>query len=58
MEELFTLISSYGFPMVLSVYLLIRFETKLKDLESSIDTLILLNNSSDNRSSNKTDFIH
>ncbi|MFW5961473.1 MAG: YvrJ family protein, partial [bacterium] len=25
MEEFFSLVSSYGFPMVLSVYLLVRF---------------------------------
>jgi hypothetical protein len=42
MEQLFTLISSYGFPMVLSIYLLLRFESLLRVLKESIDTLILL----------------
>jgi len=44
MEQLFTLISSYGFPMVLSIYLLLRFESLLRGLKESIDTLILLSN--------------
>jgi len=44
MEQLFTLISSYGFPMVLSIYLLLRFETLIRGLKESIDTLILLSN--------------
>jgi hypothetical protein len=44
MEQLFTLISSYGFPIVLSIYLLLRFESLLRGLKESIDTLILLSN--------------
>ncbi|PUU87757.1 YvrJ family protein [Halanaerobium sp.] len=44
MEQLFELISSYGFPMVLSIYLLLRFESLLRGLKESIDTLILLSN--------------
>jgi hypothetical protein len=44
MEQLFTLISSYGFPMVLSIYLLLRFESLLRGLKESIDTLIILSN--------------
>ncbi|MFW6026927.1 MAG: YvrJ family protein [Candidatus Woesearchaeota archaeon] len=48
MEELFSLVSSYGFPMVLSIYLLVRFEVLLKELKSSVDTLILLENTESN----------
>ena len=44
MEEIFSLISTYGFPMVLSVYLLIRLEPLIRELKKSIDTLIILNN--------------
>ncbi|RAK06298.1 YvrJ-like protein [Halanaerobium saccharolyticum] len=43
MKEIFNLISSYGFPMVLSIYLLVRFEPLIKELKESIDTLIMLN---------------
>jgi len=43
MEQLFTLISSYGFPMVLSIYLLVRFEPLIKELKESVDTLIIVN---------------
>lgn len=42
MEQLFKLISSYGFPMVLSIYLLLRLETLIRGLKESIDTLIIL----------------
>lgn len=42
MEQLFNLISSYGFPMVLSIYLLLRLETLIRGLKESIDTLIIL----------------
>ncbi|MCC3146068.1 YvrJ family protein [Halanaerobium sp. Z-7514] len=45
MEELFSLISTYGFPMVLCIYLLMRFETLIRELKKSIDTLIVMNNS-------------
>ena len=44
MEQLFELISSYGFPMVLSIYLLLRLETLIRGLKESIDTLIILSN--------------
>ena len=43
MEQIFSLISSYGFPMVLSIYLLLRFEPLIRGLKESIDTIILLN---------------
>jgi hypothetical protein len=44
MEQLFSLISSYGFSMVLSIYLLLRLETLIRGLKESIDTLIILSN--------------
>ena len=39
MEELLISIGNYGFPMVLSVYLLIRVEKKLDDLTIAITEL-------------------
>ena len=48
MKELFNPISTYGFPMVLSIYLLVRFEPMLKELKESVDTLIIINEMNDN----------
>lgn len=48
MKELFNLISTYGFPMVLSIYLLVRFEPMLKELKDSVDSLIIINEMNDN----------
>ncbi len=39
MEELFSQISNFGFPMALSIYLLTRLESKLDNLSSSIRQL-------------------
>ncbi len=39
MDELYTIIQNVGFPMALSVYLLIRFEKKIDLLNSSINEL-------------------
>ncbi|MDW7673439.1 MAG: YvrJ family protein [Bacillota bacterium] len=36
MEELLIQIANYGFPMVISVYLLVRVETKLEALTTAI----------------------
>lgn len=44
MEEILKLVSNYGFPMILSVYLLLRFEPLIKELKNSIDTLIMVTN--------------
>ena len=44
MEEILKLASTYGFPMVLSVYLLLRFEPLIKELKNSVDTLIMVTN--------------
>jgi len=35
-EDLLQQISNYGFPMVVSIYLLVRVEGKLEDLSHSI----------------------
>jgi ABC-type long-subunit fatty acid transport system fused permease/ATPase subunit len=48
MKEIFNLISTYGFPMVLSIYLLVRFEPMLKELKESVDTLIIINEMNNN----------
>jgi len=39
MEELLISIGNYGFPMVLSIYLLVRVEKKIDDLTLAITTL-------------------
>ncbi len=36
MEELLTQIGNFGFPMVISIYLLVRFEGKIASLTESI----------------------
>lgn len=36
MEELLMQIGNYGFPMVISIYLLVRFEGKIANLTESI----------------------
>ncbi|MCG0277659.1 MAG: YvrJ family protein [Thermanaeromonas sp.] len=40
MEELWTYMGNYGFPMVMAFYLLIRFEKKLDILTAAIDELV------------------
>lgn len=47
MEEFFTAVSNFGFPIVVAGYLLLRFENKIEklndtitQLEGSIDKLI------------------
>ncbi|EYE89839.1 hypothetical protein Q428_00740 [Fervidicella metallireducens AeB] len=39
MEEIFKSIANFGFPIVISVYLLIRIEAKLERLTESINEL-------------------
>lgn len=39
MESLLQQISNYGFPMVISIYLLVRIESKLEGLGCSITEL-------------------
>ncbi len=40
MEELISLLSNVGFPVALSVYLLVRVEKKLEDLAERIEQFI------------------
>lgn len=53
MEDFFKAISNYGFPIVLSGYLLLRFEGKLESLTIQItnlkDTIINLNDKLDKK---------
>ena len=39
MEELLTLMGNFGFPMVLSIYLLTRLESRIDDLTKNISRL-------------------
>ncbi|WP_371362996.1 hypothetical protein SRRS_39960 [Sporomusa rhizae] len=39
MEQMLNYISSYGFPMVVAVYLLVRIEGRLEVLAASINDL-------------------
>ncbi len=41
MEEVLKAIANWGFPMVISVYLLVRVESKLESLEHAIKELSL-----------------
>jgi len=41
MEDLLKAIANWGFPIVVSVYLLVRIETKLDSLEEAIKELSL-----------------
>ena len=36
------MIGSYGFPMVIAVYLLVRMEPLIRSLQKSVDTLTLV----------------
>ncbi len=42
MQDFFNLIGSYGFPMVVAGYLLVRLEPVIKDLEKSISLLTMV----------------
>ncbi len=39
MEQLLTFAANYGFPMVITLFLLLRMETKLEQLTNSISEL-------------------
>jgi hypothetical protein len=39
MEEILTLVGNFGFPIVVSAYLLVRIEGKLNELSKSITEL-------------------
>lgn len=40
MEEMLQAVSNYGFPMVVSAYLLLRLEYRMEQLTQSLQTLI------------------
>jgi len=42
MEEIMQLAANYGFPMVVAVYLLVRLEPLIRDLEKSITLLTMV----------------
>ncbi|MGM0410982.1 MAG: YvrJ family protein [Bacillota bacterium] len=42
MEEILILASSYGFPMVVAIYLLVRLEPIIRSLKESVDSLSLI----------------
>lgn len=42
MEEILQQIANFGFPIVLSMYLLIRIEGKMEDLTKSIQQLSMV----------------
>ena len=42
MSEILEMVSTYGFPMVIAIYLLVRMEPLIKGLQKSIDTLTLV----------------
>ena len=39
MEEILTLVGNFGFPIVVSVYLLVRIEGKIGELSTSLTEL-------------------
>lgn len=39
MEDVLTAIANYGFPIIITVYLLVRMEQKLDTLEKAINDL-------------------
>lgn len=39
MDEIITAIANVGFPTVVSIYLLVRFESRITDLTNSINRL-------------------
>lgn len=42
MEEVFKLVSNYGFPMVVAGYLLVRLEPAIRELQKSITSLTIV----------------
>lgn len=42
MEEIFKLVTNYGFPMVVAGYLLVRLEPTIKELQKSITSLTIV----------------
>jgi hypothetical protein len=44
MQDFFTIISNFGFPVAVASYLLFRFEKKLEILEQTNQELVKINN--------------
>lgn len=42
MEEILIMTSTYGFPMIMAIYLLVRIESIIMELKESVDSLSLL----------------
>jgi hypothetical protein len=42
MDEIFKLVSNYGFPMVVAGYLLVRLEPVIRELQKSITALTVV----------------
>ncbi|MDO4712176.1 MAG: YvrJ family protein [Peptostreptococcaceae bacterium] len=42
MEEMLQQVANFGFPMVLSIYLLVRLESKMENLSASIQRLSIV----------------
>lgn len=40
MQDFFTIISNFGFPVAVASYLLFRFEKKLEELEKTNEVLV------------------
>lgn len=38
-QEALTIIGNYGFPLILAIYLLLRFEARIQELTDSINKL-------------------
>ena len=41
MQDFFTIISNFGFPVAVASYLLFRFEKKLEELEKTNEELVI-----------------
>jgi len=44
MEQLTATVANLGFPIAVAIYLLVRMETRMKDLENAINNLALVIN--------------
>jgi hypothetical protein len=44
MEQLTATVANLGFPIVVAIYLLVRMENRMKDLENAINNLAIVIN--------------
>ena len=58
MSEILEMVSTYGFPMVIAIYLLVRMEPLIKGLQKSIDTLTLVVSLQNNLNTNDLEEVH